>query len=275
MSETTLSELTLTGSAGHRLSVRIWEGERPDAVVVISHGFGEHAGRYDHAAWRLTESGYRVVVPDHHGHGLSGGPRARVDFATAVADLDALLDNPGINPPGSTVFMLGHSMGGAIALRYAIAHRERLKGLVLSSPLTILDATRATKILGSLLARVLPGAPTVKLDPALVSRDPDVVAAYRADPLVHHGAIPAVTAAAFVAHADTIMEDATEMRVPTLLLYGTADGLCPPKGSQRLARAIGAVDRTTHAYEGLYHEILNEPEQDEILDTIVAWLDAH
>jgi alpha-beta hydrolase superfamily lysophospholipase len=112
------------------------------------------------------------------------------------------------------------------------------------------------------------------LDPAQVSRDPAVVADYQADPLVRHRPIPAATGAEFLRHAATIMAGAATVTLPTLLLWGTADTLCPPAGAEALAGALGAGDLTTHAYPGLYHEILMEPEQDAILDTIVDWLAA-
>ncbi len=271
-----MPEFTLRGSGGTELHVHVWQTPAtPRALVLLAHGFGEHAGRYGHVAAALTAAGYLVVAPDHHGHGRSQGPRAQVSFPTAVADLDALLTQQHAIHPDLPVFLLGHSMGGAIALRYAIAHQDRLAGLILSGPLVSVEAHPLAKLVGSLVARILPGAPTVRLDAALVSRDAAVVAAYRADPLVHHGAIPAVTAAQFVAHANSIMRDAGRVTVPTLLLWGTADQLCPPAGAEAVAASIGARDLTTHAYPGLYHEILMEPEQAEILATIVAWLDAH
>ena len=272
-----MAEFNFAGTGGEQILVHVWETPAaPRAIVLLAHGFGEHAARYDHVAARLTAAGYLVIAPDHHGHGRSEGARAQINFRTAVADLDTLLTHQTEIHPGLPVFLLGHSMGGAIALRYAITHQDRLRGLILSGPLVrSVEANPIAKLLGALVARILPGAPTVKLDAALVSRDPAVVSAYRADPLVHHGAVPALTASQFVSHSDSIMRDAQKVKLPTLLLWGTADQLCPPAGAEALAKMIGTPDLTTHAYPGLYHEILMEPEQNEILDTIVAWLAAH
>ena len=271
-----MAEFTLTGRHGRELFVRVWESpQTPRAVIILAHGFGEHSGRYEHVASRLTGAGYLVVAPDHHGHGHSAGPRARVDFADAVADLDQVVDSQVRIHPHLPVIMLGHSMGGGIALRYAIAHQQRLRGLILSAPLVRLDVNPALKVIGRLTARVAPGAPVAQLDAGLVSRDPAVVSAYIADPLVHHGSIPAATAAGWVRHGGSIMADAGRITVPTLLLWGTADGLCPPAGAEQLARALSATDLTTRSFDGLYHEIFNEPEREAVLNEVVAWLAAH
>ncbi|HET9074373.1 MAG TPA: alpha/beta hydrolase [Solirubrobacteraceae bacterium] len=270
-----MPEFTLTGTAGTQLHVHVWEAQTPRAIAVIAHGYGEHAGRYAHVADRLTAAGMLVVAPDHHGHGRSSGPRAQIDFGRAVADLDQIIVGQHELHPTLPVMLIGHSMGGGIALRYAIAHGDRLRGLALSGPLVQVAANPVSKLVGQLLAGVLPGAPVAKLDPALVSRDPAVVADYEADPLNHHGGVPARTAAQFVAHGDSILADAAQITLPVLLMWGTADGLCPPAGAEALAAALTRAELTTRAFPGLYHEIFMEPERDAVLDTLVTWLDAH
>jgi alpha-beta hydrolase superfamily lysophospholipase len=270
-----MAEFTLSGAEGTELHARAWETATPRAIVVLAHGFGEHIGRYDDVAARLTDAGYLVVGADFHGHGRSGGRRGQIDFARAVADLDTVVGSQVEIHPQLPIVLLGHSMGGGIALRYAIAHQDRLSGLVLSGPLVWVDAHPLTKILGSLIARICPRLPLVELDPALVSRDPAVVEAYRADPLVRHQPIPAGTAAEFVRHAGTILDDVEDITLPTLLLWGTADGLCPPVGARALADALGSADLTTRSFDGLYHEIFNEPERDVVLDAVVTWLALH
>jgi lysophospholipase len=222
----------------------------------------------------LVTEGYAVYAPDHHGHGRSDGARARVSVPAAVADLDQLILTAKREQPGLDVFLLGHSMGGAIALRYAIAHQDRLTGLVLSGPLAQIDGPSVQRIVINLIARVAPGLGVIKLDANLVSRDPAVVKAYSDDPLVHHRAVPATTLAAFLDHVATLPEDVARITLPTLLMYGTADGLCPPAGAVMVSRRIGARDMTTTPYAGLYHEILNEPEQNQVLDELCAWLAA-
>jgi alpha-beta hydrolase superfamily lysophospholipase len=269
-----------SGSFGGVLGRRIfWRSWTPDdaparAVVVLIHGLGEHSGRYDHVVARLLGEGYAVHTLDHRGHGRSDGPRAFIeDMDNAVADVDTLVDRAVAAQPGVPVFMLGHSMGGLISLRYALAHQDRLAGLILSAALAQLDAVpKPLELVGRALSVIAPRAPLIGIDPALVSRDHAVVQAYRSDPLVHHGKVPARTAAQLAEVVGRFPSTVGAITVPTLILYGTADGLCPPAGSVMLGERIGAADKTVNAYDGLFHEILNEPERETVLDDIVGWL---
>jgi alpha-beta hydrolase superfamily lysophospholipase len=273
---TPADEGTFAGVGDREIFWRCWRPEGdPTAVVALAHGFGEHSGRYDHVGRRLAAGGFVVYALDHHGHGRSAGPRARISLSDAVADLDQLITLAGSHDPQLEVFLLGHSMGGAIALRYAMAHQSRLAGLILSGPLAAIDGRGAAKVIGRLLGAIAPGLPVTKIDPAQVSRDPAVVSAYVDDPLVFHGAIPAGTVAEFLRHVESLPEDVSRITVPTLVMYGTADALAAPSGAVMVSERIGAPDITTTAYDGLYHEILNEPEQDAVLGEILAWIDAH
>jgi alpha-beta hydrolase superfamily lysophospholipase len=268
------AEASFTGSQRRRIVYRGWSpaGDQPRAIVALAHGFAEHGGRYEHVAARLTDAGFAVYAPDHHGHGRSEGTRGIVSLADAVADLDTVVQRALAAHPDRPLFVVGHSMGGAIALRYTLAHGERLRGLVLSGPLTVAEPKAPLRAAAKLLGRVAPRAPTVKLDPRLVSRDPQVVADYIGDPLVFHGAIPAATAAEFVRHQETIFEEAPSLTMPTLLMYGSSDQICPPAGSERLGQALGAEDLTVRVWDGLFHEIFNEPEQDAVLETLGEWV---
>lgn len=272
---------SFAGQRGRRIHFRVWEvddsqpGASPRGTVVIVHGYGEHGGRYGHVAERLTREGYRVLAPDHHGHGESEGTRGRISFEDAVTDLDHLVNIAHDAPAGPPVFMLGHSMGGALALRYALSHADRLTGLIVSAPLVQVEGRAAAKLLGRVLGVIAPGAPVARIDPGLVSRDPAVVAAYAEDPLVHHDPIPAETVSEFLRHAATLPDHVHRITLPTLLLYGTADRLCAPAGAELVRERMRQADLTTRTYEGLYHEILNEPERDRVLDDIVEWLAAH
>lgn len=260
----------LPGARGRRLFWRGWTGEQPpQRTVAIVHGAGEHGGRYEHVAARLVAGGAAVYALDHRGHGRSSGPRALIeDLDLAVADLDEL-----VRALGAPVVMLGHSMGATIALRYALVHPERLAGLVLTGALAALDPTPAPlRVLARVLSAVAPATPLIPIDPATVSRDPRVVADYRADPLVHHGRLPARTAVELADAIEALPGSVWAIRTPTLILYGTADRLVPPAGSEMLGDRIGADDVTIKAYEGLFHEILNEPEREAVLDDIERWL---
>jgi lysophospholipase len=266
-----------TGAGGRQIFWHSWApAEAVRGVVALVHGAGEHSGRYGHVVARLTDEGYAVHALDHRGHGRSDGHRAFIaDMDDVVADVDALVDRAVMAQPGTPVFMLGHSMGGLIGLRYVLAHQERLAGLILSATLAAIEAVpRPLELVGRALSVVAPRAPLIAIDASLVSRDPAVVAAYRSDPLVHHGKLPARTAAQLADAVASFPATVGAITVPTLILYGTADGLCPPAGSVMLAERIGSADKSVKAYDGLFHEILNEPERDVVLDDIVAWLAA-
>jgi acylglycerol lipase len=249
------------------------DGAQVRGTVVIAHGLGEHSDRYGHVAGRLADEGFAVYAGDHRGHGRSQGPRALIRTTAVVADLNQLVIRAATAQPDGPLFLLGHSLGGMIAVIYALAHGGRLDGLVLSGPLAAVDASPVLAGTGRLLSAVAPRAPTIALDPELVSRDPEVVAAYRADPLVHHGRIPARTVAQITTTVSAFPDTVTAITIPTLILYGTADGLCPPRGSVMLAERIGADDMTVRAYEGLFHEVFNEPERETVISDLVAWLD--
>jgi alpha-beta hydrolase superfamily lysophospholipase len=272
------AESHFSGAGGVRI---VWQSWLPDAepraVVVMAHGAGEHSGRYEHVAGRLVAEGYAVYAIDHRGHGRSGGPRALIDrMSNAVADLHTLVTLAVSRHPGAAVFLLGHSMGGMVSLRYAIDHEERLSGLVLSGPLAALDPAPAPqRIIAGIVSTVAPKAGLLAIEPSLISRDPAVVSAYVEDPLVHHGKLPARTVTEFAAAIESFPEDVRAITIPTLVMYGTEDRLCPPRGSVMLGERIGAADKTVTAYDGLHHEILNEPEQERVLDDMCTWLAAH
>ena len=265
---------SLHGVDGVQIFTQSWlpEGGAARAVVVLVHGFGEHSDRYDWVASQLVDAGYAVYASDHRGHGRSQGPRALVDVDAVVADVDRLIDEASSAHPQLPVAMLGHSLGGLIAIRYALAHQRRLRALVLSGPLAALDAPPPALTLARGIARVAPRLGVSSLDARLVSRDPGVVAAYREDPLVHHGRIPAQTVAEMARTVQRFPDTVGRVTVPTLIVYGTADGLCPPSGAVMLAERFGSVDLTTRAYEGLYHEILNEPEREMVMSDVLGWL---
>jgi acylglycerol lipase len=272
------TEGRFAGAAEIEIYWRAWPAEGdPRAVVVIAHGAGEHLGRYEHVAARLVSEGFAVYALDHRGHGRSDGPRALVDrIANAVSDLDQLVVMAATEYPGLDVFLLGHSMGGCISVRYALAHQDRLRGLVLSGPLAALDAAPApVRLIARVLSAATPRLGVFGVDASLVSRDPEVVSAYENDPLVHHGKLPVRTVAELATAVESFPDSVGAITIPTLIMYGTADKLAPPAGSVMLSERIGSTDKTTIPYEGLYHEILNEPEQQQVMDDMVGWLNAH
>ena len=244
---------------------------------MLVHGLGEHSGRYRHVAASLTGAGLAVYALDHRGHGRSDGPRALIDRAArAIADIDALARIAREAHPSPPLLVLGHSMGGLLALGFAHAHSASASGMILTGPLAAAPRVPpGARIAGRVLSALAPTAPLLApIDPRLVSRDPQVVEDYRRDPLVHHGRLPARTAAELAGMLERVPELAAGISLPTLIAYGTEDRLCPPSGSEMLARRLAGADVTLRAYDGLFHEVLNEPERDRVIADILDWIAA-
>ena len=249
----------------------------PRGVLLICHGMGEHSGRYTTVRDALLPDGWAVYGLDHRGHGRSRGPRVHVRrYGDFLADYDAFRRAVGARHPGSTPFLLGHSMGGQIALAYALDHQDDLAGLVLSAPaLAVPEVPRAVRSAFRVLGRVAPTLRRSVVDLGGISRDGAVVAAYRSDALVHQGHPTLGLALALVDRMSLLPARAGELRLPLLVQHGTADLVCDPAGSRALETAVGTDDLTVRWYAGLWHEIYHEPERDRPLADLRAWLDAH
>jgi alpha-beta hydrolase superfamily lysophospholipase len=275
---TTRAERSFDGVGGVRIVYDAWTPETaPRAVVVLSHGFGEHARRYDHVALRFGEAGLATYALDHRGHGRSGGKRVRCkDIGEYTGDFGALVAIAGKEHPGLKSVVLGHSMGGAIVFAYGVDHPDDYQLMVLSGPAVDMTDTvsPAVAIVAKALGALAPGLPVQQLDSSLVSRDPDVVAAYDSDPRVHHGKVPAGVARALVRVGESMPQRAPALAAPLLVVHGGEDGLVPVDGSRRLTECAGSADVQLNIYPGLYHEVFNEPERTAVLSDVVAWIDA-
>jgi len=269
----------LAGAGAPEIYWRAWLPEkRPYArgSIVIAHGAGEHSGRYEAVAEALVKAGYAVYALDHQGHGRSGGPRAvikRLDFA--LVDLYQLVAGAAQKAGGRPPYLLGHSMGGTIATSFALKWPERLAGLILSSPLLSLPEVRLPqRIAVGVLSRVAPKVAVSKVDPSLVSRDPEQVKAYETDPLVLHRGLPARTVAELV---KAVRGFPGEAELPLLILSAGADRIVSPGGAKMLYERASSPDKTLKVYPDLYHEIFNETEPDrtEVIGDMIAWLKAH
>jgi alpha-beta hydrolase superfamily lysophospholipase len=258
-------------------------------VVVIVHGYCEHRGRYRHVAEHLARHGYDVLVGDLRGHGGSGGDRGFVwRFSDYLDDVSAFLreaavvfrsrsaraGSDGADGAPRKPILLGHSMGGLVAMQYALAHPQALRALVLSSPflglkLRVPGWKRTMGLLASLIR------PKLRLPndiPASdLSHDSAVCRAYETDPLVTHEATARWFTETLSAQADTLAR-AVQVQVPTLMLHAGDDRIVDSTASQAVFARISAKEKSLTFYPGLYHEIFNELEKDRVLNDMMTWL---
>lgn len=266
------------GEGGVPISTISYVSDDSRADVVVLHGYGEHADRYRHVAKRLAADGYDVHLPDHRGHGRSGGRFGYVDrFDALVRDAEYLVDQVRAQGGGRPLFVLGHSMGGLATLLLLARGEARVDAAVTTGAFVepgggIPDVmVEVAKWLG----RVMPLLPMQSVDASCISRDPAVVEAYLTDALVYSGKVAARTGSELLHAQARLREAAPKIDQPLLMLHGEADALAEPRGSSAIYEAAGSTDKTLRFYPGLFHEIMNEPEQDDVLDDIVAWLGEH
>jgi len=262
------------GAHGTKLFEQHWMPDQPaTGALVIVHGLKDHGSRYAETAADLVARGYSVHAADLRGHGQSEGGRVQVDtFDDYLADLEIFLKRVREIETGP-LFLMGHSMGGAIATLYTITRQPALAGLVLSG--AALDpgapgvAVAALKFFASIAPRF--GGFQLKLEH--FSRDPEVVAACRADPLVHQPGGPLRTAAELINAIGRIQARMEDVLVPLLVLHGGADRVTPPEGSRQLHRRAQSENKTLRIFDGLYHDLLHEPEKVTVRSTILDWID--
>jgi alpha-beta hydrolase superfamily lysophospholipase len=235
-------------------------------VALLAHGYGEHVGRYEHVASMLVGLGAVVYAPDHLGHGRSAGEPALVeDIEVLVSDLHTVADRARADHPDLPVALIGHSMGGLIATRFAQRYGAELAALVLSGPL--IGGNPAFELLLG-----MDPIPEIPIDPSMLSRDPAVGAAYAADPLVYHGPFHRATVLAFAGSAERVASGGSLGELPTLWLHGGNDQLVPyGVTAEAMERVKGTSLRHT-VYDGAAHEVFNETNSDEVLAEVAGFL---
>ena len=256
------TESSFRGLKDFKIYYQKWlpEGD-PKAVLLIAHGFAEHSGRYGNVVNHFVPKGYAVYALDHRGHGRSDGERVQVDdFHDYVADLKTFFNQVRRENPGKKIFLIGHSMGSVISLAYTLEYQDELAGLVTS---------------GGGIPKAgdppMPPRPTGEpLPTAMLSRDPAVIEAYVNDPLVYRGPVPDNHSMGSMMR--TLTGEVQNIKLPVLIMAGNGG----PDGarSQVLFQYIGSEDKTLKLYDGLLHEIFNEPEYPQVMADMAAWLDS-
>lgn len=275
-SDSTLS--TFTAADGDNLAVQRWPvppGVARRGAVVLVHGLGEHAGRYERLAQHLVAWGFEVHGYDQCGHGESGGTRGCVPGTQRLMeDLYDVIDSVRRRlPAGAPLLVLGHSMGGLVASCLVLQRDVPVDGVVLSSPAFEAELSTVQRWLLAVLPRLAPNL-TVrnKIPPQALSHDPDVVQAYQDDPLVHDRVSGRL--AKFIAEAGPrVLARAGRWNLPTLLLYGGSDCIVNPRGSRRFAAAAPAGLVTSHCFDSMFHEVFNEQEAEPVYRALRGWLD--
>ena len=274
----TRTERSFDGVGGTRIVFDVWE---PDddcrGVVVLCHGYAEHARRYDHVAQRFGESSLAVYALDLRGHGRSGGKRVYLrNISEYTEDFHTLVGIAAAEYPELKIVVLGHSMGGGVVFAYGVEHPDDYAAMVLSGPaVAAQDGVSPVMVfVAKALGQILPGLPVEQLPTDAVSRDPEVVAAYNADPMVHHGKLPAGIARALIGVGETMPARAPALTSPLLIVHGEQDKLIPVQGSRHLMECVGSQDKHLTVYPELYHEVFNEPERAAVLDDVASWIEA-
>ncbi len=262
---------------GIKFHVLGWEPDtKPRAVVCLVHGHGEHVGRFARVGEAFTKAGYVLAGFDARGHGKSGGQRGHTpSYDALMDDIADFLGQMDARYPGLPRFLYGHSMGGNEVINYALRRKPDLPGVIATGPwLKLAFEPPAMQVtLGRMMNNIAPGFTQKSgLETAALSHDPNVVKAYEADPLVHDK----ISARLFVAMYESgswALDHAAEFPLPLLLMHGTADRLTSAEASRQFAER-GGRNVTWRAWDGLYHEIHNEPEKAEVLKVMIDWMNA-
>ena len=277
------------GVNGVNIFYQYWAVENPRAVMIVVHGFGEHSDRYVEMANHFTEMGISVYALDHRGHGKSEGPRWNPEsFDYYIDDLKTYVEMVKGWEPGKDMFMLGHSLGGEIALKYCMLYPEDLKGLITSSPsvgnfqvLPIIGrievSMRMLKLLSPILkigAKILPnmGMSGTQIDPQFLNHDPENYNAYANDPLVCHESMKLRFSSEAGKNILFLQANAQKLKVPCLIMSGSEDMLVPTGAVEHFYNNVQIEDKAFIRYDGFYHEIFNEVGREKVYEDVDAWL---
>ena len=269
-------EETVATTDGLNLFVRSWRPTAsPRAVIVLCHGFNSHSGYYVWAGEQLAARGYVAYALDLRGRGRSDGERFYVDsIADYVNDVANVVGLAKSRHPGVATFLLGHSAGGVTSCLYTLEHQGELAGFICESFAFQVPAPEFAIAALKGLSHLAPHAHVLRLKNEDFSRDPAVVAAMNADPLIAHEAQATRTAAELARADDRLKREFPLFTLPLLILHGTDDRATKPSGSRAFYAAAGSTDKTLKLYEGHYHDLLNDLGKESVLADVVRWIDA-
>jgi acylglycerol lipase len=270
-------EGSFKGARNTKIYYQAWLPEaQVKAVLLVVHGLSEHSGRYMEVVDHFVPLGYAVYAFDHIGHGQSQGIREFVerftDYTDTLAAYCKLVEGW---QAGKAIFLFGHSLGGLIASYYLLDHQASFKGAVISGPGIKLSVSPVTVSIYKILALLAPKMGFWTVDATGISRDSKVVESYLNDPLVFHGQTPLRSVVEILKAQQRVTAEVQEIRLPFIVLQGSADKIVDPGGAQILYHGASSADKTISIYAGLYHEVFHEPERARVLKDVETWLAAH
>jgi len=273
----TIEEQATFRSAGDlSISYRSWRTTGPArGVVVIVPGFNSHSGYYGWVAEQLITLSLSVYAVDLRGRGKSDGERFYVaQFSDYLSDVAGMVNLATLREPGLPVFILGHSAGGVLSCLYTVDHQSELAGLICESFAFQTPAPDFALAVLKGLGHVFPHAHVLRLKNEDFSRDPALVAAMNADPLIAHETQPTQTVAELVRADERLKNEFSHITLPVLILHGTADKAAKSSGSQAFFDAAGSTDKTLKLYEGHFHDLLNDVGKEIVMADVTTWIDA-
>lgn len=249
--------------------------DKPNAIVVIIHGFAEHLGRYDYFVEQLNQNGFGCYRFDNRGHGKSGGKVLDLeDYNDFVKDADLIVDKAKLDFPNLPIFMFGHSMGGFITALYGVKIKNKLNGQILSGAATQepLQTNALLKMVINFGYKYFPNL-RVKNDlSSLISKDKEVVDRYRNDPLIHNKATIRFFKQFIIDGITDLKNHVKDYEYDCLILHGGDDKIISYKSSESFYNSISSKNKEIKIYDNLYHEILNEPNKHIVVNDIIKWL---
>ena len=272
-----MTEGSFEGVGGIKIFTREWQpAGKPHGVVVISHGLNAHSGLYE---WAPSSSLPRGSRSTRWIIAAAAAPRASASSSrssrTGRTDLATFIDMVKTREPGLPVFLLGHSAGGVIACGYTLEHQDEIAGLICEDFAYQIPAPDVALAILKGVSHVAPHAHVLKLKNEDFSRDPAVVAALNADPLIANESQPSETVAELVRADELLKKSFGQITLPLLILHGTADKVTKPSGSKEFYEKAGSSDKTLKLYEGHFHDLLADVGKQQVMADIQAWIDAH